>query len=82
MSLITFLCLDLYEPQPAKFTITVSDPKLALDNIQVNEATGPDRIPPWALKVCSHFLGAPVTATFYTSLRERVLPTFVDNFIL
>ena len=41
---------DIKEPLPAKFTISVSDTKLALDNIKVNKATGPDRIPPWALK--------------------------------
>ena len=41
---------DIKEPLPAKFTINVSDTKLALDNIKVNKATGPDGIPPWALK--------------------------------
>ena len=35
---------------------------------------GPDRIPPWALKECSHLLAAPVTAIFNSSLREGVLP--------
>ena len=65
---------DIKEPLPAKFTINVSDTKLALDNIKVNKATGPDRIPPWALKECSHLLAAPVTAIFNSSHRECVLP--------
>ena len=52
----------------------MSDTKLALDKIKVNKATGPDRIPPWALKECSHLLAAPVTAIFNSSLREGVLP--------
>ena len=47
---------------------------MALDNIKVNKATGPDRIPPWALKACSHLLAAPVTAIFNSSLREGILP--------
>ena len=42
---------DIKEPLPAKFTISVSDIKLALDNIKVNKATGPVRIPPWALNM-------------------------------
>ncbi len=33
---------DIKEPLSAKFTISVSDMKLALDNIKVNKATGPD----------------------------------------
>ena len=41
----------------------------------MNKATGPDRIPPWALKVCSHLLSSPATAIFNISLRESVLPT-------
>ena len=65
---------DIKEPLPAKFTINVSDTKLALDNIKVNKATGPDRIPPWALKECSHLLAVPVTAIFNSSIRESVLP--------
>ena len=65
---------DIKEPLPAKFTINVSDTKLALDNIKVNKATGPDTIHPWALKDCSHLLAAPVTAIFNSSLREDVLP--------
>ena len=40
---------DIKEPLPAKFTINVSDTKFAV--IKVNKATGPDRIPPWALSV-------------------------------
>ena len=63
---------DIKEPLPAKFTINVSDTKLALDNIKVNKAT--DRIPPWALQECSHLLVAPATAVFNSSLREAVLP--------
>ena len=47
---------------------------MALDNIKVNKATGPDRIPPWALKECSHLHAAPATAIFNSSLREGVLP--------
>ena len=54
--------------------MSVSDTELALDNIKVNKATGPDRIPPWALKECSHLLAAPVTAIFNSSHREGVLP--------
>ena len=69
------LSLTLKKTQPAKFTISVSDTKLALDNIKVNKATGPDRIPPWALKVCSHLISAPATAICNSSLREGVLPT-------
>ena len=65
---------NIKEPLPAEFTINVSDTKLALDNIKVNKATGPDRIPPWALKECSHLLAAPVTGIFNSSLREGVLP--------
>ena len=53
----------------------MSDTKLALDNIKVNKATVPGRIPPWALKECSHLLAAPVTAICNSSLREGVLPT-------
>ena len=45
------------------------------DNIKVNKAIGPDKIPPWALRECSHLLAAPVTAIFKSSLREGVLPT-------
>ena len=47
---------------------------MALDKVKVNKAMGPDRIPPWALKECSHLLAAPVTAIFNSSLREGVLP--------
>ena len=65
---------DIKEPLPAKFTINVSDTNLALDNIKVNKATGPDRIPTWALKECSYLLAAPVTAIFNSSLRAGVLP--------
>ena len=57
-----------------KFSISVSDTKLALDKIKVNKTTGPDRIPPWALKESSHLLAAPVTAIFNSSLREGALP--------
>ena len=64
---------DIKEPLPAKFTINVSDTKLALDNINVNKATDSDGIPPWAVKECSHLLDAPVTAIFNSSLREGVL---------
>ena len=53
---------------PGKLHISVSDTKLALDNIKVNKATGPDRIPPWALKECSYLLAAPVTAIFNSSI--------------
>ena len=65
---------DIKEPLPAKFTINVSDTKLALDNINVNKATDSDGIPPWAVKECSHLLAAPVIAIFNSSLRECVLP--------
>ena len=65
---------DIREPLPAKFTISVSDIKLALDNIKVIKVTGPARIPPWALKECSHLLAAPVIAIFNSSRREGVLP--------
>ena len=65
---------DIKEPLPAKFTISVGDFKLALDKIKMNKATGPDKIPPWALKECSHLLAAQVTAIFNSSLREGVLP--------
>ena len=70
----THSIFDIKEPLPAKFTINVSDTKLALDNIKVNKVTGPDRIPPLALKECSHLLAAPATAIFNSSLREGVLP--------
>ena len=65
---------DIKEPLPAKFTINVSDTKLALDNIKVNKATGPVGIPTWALKECSHLLAAPVTAIFNSYIREGVQP--------
>ena len=73
---------DIKEPLPAKFTINVSDTKLALDNIKVNKATGPDRIPPWALKECSHLLAAPVIAIFNSSLiplSKKHPPVSIDN---
>ena len=41
---------DIKEPLPAKFTISVSDTKLALDKIKVNKATGPERIPPMGVE--------------------------------
>jgi len=63
------------ESLTAQFTISVSDIKLALDNIKVIEATGPAWIPPCALKECSHILAALVTAIFNSSLRECVRPT-------
>ena len=63
---------DIKEPLPVKFTISVSDTKLALDKNKVNKTTG--RIPPWALTDCSHLLATPVTALFNSSLREGVLP--------
>ena len=65
---------DIKQPLPAKFSFSVSYTKLPLDNINMNKATGLDRLPPWALKVCSHLLAAPVTAIFNSSLREGVLP--------
>ena len=52
----------------------MSDTKLALDSIKVNEVTGQARIPPRALKKYSHLLAAPATAIFNSSLREGVLP--------
>ena len=52
----------------------MSDTKMAVDNIKVNKATVPDRIPPWALKESSHLLAAPITVIFNSSLREGVLP--------
>ena len=57
----------------------MSDTKLALDKIKVTKATGPARIPPWALKECSHLLAAPVTAIFNSSLREGVLPKTMED---
>ena len=41
---------DIKEPLPAKFTISVSDTKLALDKIKVNKATDPERIPPMGVE--------------------------------
>ena len=71
---VTHPIFDIKDPLPAKFTIIVSDTKLALDKIKVNKATGPERITPWALKEFPHLLAAPVTAIFNSSLREGVLP--------
>ena len=48
---------DIKEPVPAKVTIGANDTKLALDNIKVNKATGPDRIIPWELKVLTPSCG-------------------------
>ena len=65
----THAIFDIKEPLPAKLNTSVSDTKLALDNIKVNKTTGPARIPPWAMKECSHLLAAPVTAILNSSLR-------------
>ena len=65
---------DADEPLPAEFIISVIDTEVALEKVKVNKATGPDNIPPWVLKDCSHLLAAPVTAIFNSSLREGALP--------
>ena len=41
---------DNKEPLPAKFTINVSDIKLAIDNIKMNKVTVLDRIPPMGVE--------------------------------
>ena len=63
----TYPIFDIIEPLPAKFTISMSDTKLALDS---NNSKAP-----WVLKECSHLLVTLVTAIFNSSLREGVLPT-------
>ena len=65
---------DADEPLLVEFIISVIDTEVALEKVKVNKATGPDNIPAWVLKDCSHLLAAPVTAIFNSSLREGVLP--------
>ena len=67
-------CLTLKNHCQLKFTISVSDTKMALDNINVSKSTGSDNISPRALKEYSYLLVARVTAIFNSSLKKGVLP--------
>ena len=65
---------DIGEPLPAKFTIEAASAQRALQKVKCRKTTGPDNIPPWKVNNYSHLLAAPVTAIFYSSLREGKLP--------
>ena len=67
-------CSLLNEYLPAEFVISVIDTEVAHEEINVNKATGQGNIPPWVLKDFSHFLAAPVTVIYNSSLGEGVLP--------
>ena len=70
----THRVFDIEEPLPAEFTIEAATTQRALQNVKCRKATGSDDIPPWMVNNYAHLLAAPVTAIFYSSLREGKLP--------
>ena len=56
--------VDVSDPLPVQYTISVN----------ITEATGPDKIPPWIVRDFAQQLAGPVTSIFNSSLREDVLP--------
>ena len=55
---------DVSDPLPVQYTISVN----------ITEATGPDKTPPWIVRDFAQQLAGPVTSIFNSSLREDVLP--------
>ena len=62
------------DPLPVQYTISVNVTEGALANVEINKATGPDKMPPWILRDVAQQLAGPVTSIFNSSLREGVLP--------
>ena len=59
---------------PDEYIISPAQVSVALSNIKVQKAIGPDEIPNWLLKTNAESLSAPISSIFNASISQATLP--------
>ena len=59
---------------PDEYVIDLTTTLQALRKVKTNKATGPDNVPAWIIKNHANILAGALTAIFYSSLREGLIP--------
>ena len=54
--------------------IRVAEVEKALTKVNLKKSSGPDNIPNWVLRDCSHILAGPITSIFNTSVCQGYIP--------